>query len=146
MDTIHVVSKGEYSDYRVLAVYSTKEKAEEAVAEFNKYQECESEKAEIETLPFDMPIESCKRISLRMRKDGTVVDGSVEREFGFDRLGFASGLAYDGNMYFRSFGHHDEERAIKAANERRCQLIASDKWGDRASDKWGDRAWQMSQR
>lgn len=121
MATIYLVTDGEYSDYRVLGVYSTEEKAEAArnlwVAE-NAIEEYELD-AMSETPPGLFPFEvsmdaqgntkNTRRVSVEFFKP-------ENRPYGDDV-----------HVDFRVWAT-DQEHAIKIANEHRTQLIAMNQW------------------
>jgi hypothetical protein len=123
--TLYVVTSGEYSDYRVRGIYSTHEKAEQARDFFNT--ENDIEEHEIDALPEHPP--GMLRYTVLMDRDGRV--DSVARVD-------AGGSYYEWTVRDAVFvGFHvwarDETHAIKIANDRRAQLLASNLW----TTDWG---------
>lgn len=127
--TVYVVTDGEYSDYHICGIYSTKELAE-CSKELHRADNIEQYKLD----DFNKCPEGMVPWSVRIGANGeTQWDGEsgVEREsltyFNFDDLGawapYGDGLAVCFHMFAR-----DEAHAIKIANERRAQLIASGEW------------------
>lgn len=124
MTTIYVVTQGEYSDYGIVGVFSSKEMAEEvAVLENNdSWQD-----ARIEEYELNDPALSRIRIRVDMQKDGTVV----------------SALPVNSGAGFRGYKNEetmiwiartdDVQRAVKKTNEMRTLLLANNLWRSRES-------------
>lgn len=118
---IWAVSSGEYSDYRVNAVFSTKEKAEAYAARFNKLVRHRSDEYGVEEYPLDpeMPEEglSCWLVFIEANGDIKRVD---ESGYSFDST---ICRIHGGGWSVRCFAR-DREHAIKIAGERRQEEIA----------------------
>ena len=129
MKIVYLVSKGSYSDYTVLGVYSTKEKAEEVI-EFltDTYNDCDIEERYLDLTP-----QEGKRIGVYLK----LLDGEVLRTDNFNLInechtcpkGFITYLYYplpeDKRMDVIYYFSDTLERAVKAGNEKRAQFLAS---------------------
>lgn len=124
MPEAFMVTRGDYSDYRVLAVFSTREGAEKYAAYFPSDR---WNPASIEPIGLDEGEKYPKgklRYSIQFDCDG---NSQVNRQ-GPD----------DGQEDVRPYGDKktmvtycwakDEEHAAKIANERRVQVIAANAW------------------
>lgn len=119
---IYLVTDGEYSDYRVMCACSTKEKAKYAkkfyVAEY-------IEEYELDALP-DHPA-GMFWYSVQMDRDGN--SRNIEPESGVYGTSSMDWCPYgDGETVGFSMWATNERHAVKVANERRAQLIASGEW------------------
>jgi hypothetical protein len=132
MNVIYGVTQGEYSDYEVVALFTTPEKRDAFIAAFSKtsgnYGIPEARDFDLDP---DPPVE-VEAIRVIMNKAGDVIDVPELHTSTLDKIGF---------VIFRSSGGSavdlcwrvattDPERAIKAVNEKRTQIIAADAWGD----------------
>jgi hypothetical protein len=142
--TIYIVTIGEYSDYRIAAVYDNKEAAENYVennktrAVNNAGETIDWEHHEIKAWKLNS---SCPLIRDRfmwrvlMRKDGetTVVDrmpNSAETDCEFDDDWDWVGMKGIRKLPLlrARVEAKDAQHAVKIVNERRIQLISEDKW------------------
>lgn len=121
-----LVTDGNYSDYHNVAIFSTREKAEEFISEIYSFSRW-NDGGRIEEMILDEIEESHKYITVGMFKDGTVQDTYPS-------------LSEKPVITNYKFWKHSEqmeiavptdniEKAIKVANEYRTRLIAEDKWG-----------------
>lgn len=130
MKTIYLVSEGYYSDYHILAVYSTRPKADRFKEAYDA--RCRnSDETEIEEFSLDTPQKEWHHCLVRMLRDGKVdalfhdIDGSP-----------AGGLVSFSNernsedFFLYEVSTSNEVRAVKVANEKRAQIIAAGAWGD----------------
>ena len=140
MSKVYIIEQGNYSDYKVVGIFSTMEKAQQIVAIINKgdedgYVRDEATIAERELDPFINELnEGLKLFGVVMDYDGT-----TERcvESGLDYItelriwGRTSAPAYRhskindavmGDVWARDVAH-----AVKIVNEFRAQMIASGK-------------------
>jgi hypothetical protein len=126
MTTAFIVTSGEYSDYRIKGVFSTKEKAEQfkLLYDYDDIEEWDLD-PEVPVLP-----EGVYPWHVDMKRDGDCI---VYRT-GPDSLG--EGLRT--NWFLSTWEPYrlivdclapDKEGAAKIANEIRARLIATDKWG-----------------
>lgn len=141
--TVWVVERGEYSDYRVEGVYSTRENAERIAAAFNGSGSWrDATVAEWEMDPgIDRLGKNLRSFSITMLRDGTV-ESVDERDRAWvnitddstfhiwrrtqapayrDKPGVVDALRAD--VWARN-----EKHAVKIANEKRAQMIASGEW------------------
>ena len=141
MNTIWVIEKGSYSDYRVVGVYSTKEGAELVCARING--EGSYEPATVAEWPLDPGVEAINQglapFTVWMLRDGTTekcVQYDDDFEYTFNdslTIWRRSGApAYRGQhvqdcLTGRVFAK-DSIHAIKIVNERRVQMIANGEW------------------
>jgi len=141
MNTIWVIEKGSYSDYRVVGVYSTKEGAELVCARINGEENYEP--ATVAEWPLDPGVEAINQglapFTVWMLRDGTT-EKCVQDDDDFEytlngslTIWRRSGApAYRGqNVQDCLMGQvfaKDSAHAIKIVNERRVQMIASGEW------------------
>lgn len=128
MKTVFMVTVGEYSDYGVVAIYSTREKAEEFMREFPNDQY-----NPIDEVPIDIDyagmiaagktiwITHMDRVGNTLRVQDT---GSVFGQCSFSIHRYKTNLPCLINWCIAA----SEEQAIKATNEKRTQLIANGEW------------------
>ena len=143
MATVWVVERGEYSDYRVVGVFSSKVGAQLVADAINTLNTYASDRATIDEWPLDSAVSELQH-GLRpylvdMRKDGTVERCAVSDVSGYDLAGFVrmwrrtQAPAYRGNPDKPDVLHcnvwaKDEQHAVKIVNEHRAQIIASGRW------------------
>ena len=141
MNTIWVIEKGSYSDYRVVGVYSTKEGAELVCARINGEEN--HEPATVAEWPLDPGVEAINQglapFIVWMLRDGTTekcVQDDNDFEYTLnDKLTIwrqSEAPAYRGKnvqdcLNGRVFAK-DSAHAIKIVNERRVQMIANGEW------------------
>ena len=124
MTTIYVVTQGDYSDYSIVGVFSSKEEAQKVVELENNDS---YDDAKIEEYELDDPSLSRVRIRIDMHKDGTVV----------------SALPVNSGAGFRGWKNEevmtwiartdDVQRAVKKTNEMRTIILAKNLWRSRDS-------------
>ena len=131
--TVWVVERGEYSDYCVVGVFSSKEKAEaacaitgETVAEWPIDPYCEEW------------IQGRKPYYLHMGRDGTASHISINDSLSggsehppriYGKMTYADGTPNPSKMV-GIFWATDEQHAVKIANEHRIRAIANGEWPD----------------
>lgn len=131
MSTIYLVSKGDYSEYHVLAVFDDKAKAE-------RYAELERGYVEEYQLnpEFREPPNGWFAWSVQMDRDGNGVYGvtrvyQMSASSSIDDVNFEYGWQPTRGVRpavsFYVWGK-DEEHAIKVANEKRVALVATGLW------------------
>ena len=123
---MYVLTVGEYSDYRVLGVFSSPELAEEVYAKRKDIGRdyCHSVEEYFLNNDPNAP-EGMKPCSVIMRRDGSVTniqinpDGSstYEDQFISEKI--------DRRFYMWA---RDDKHAVKIANERRTKMIAENQW------------------
>ena len=130
MKTIYVVTFGEYSDYRIDAIFTKKELAEKYIDMFGhvgSWNQMEIEEWEVNPHRRELRA-GMKPFDVRMDKDGNTV--KIERTDyprGFDAN--EVGFTIDNTCICCKCLAKDEKHAIKITNERRAQYIALNKWG-----------------
>lgn len=147
MKKIYVVTQGEYSDYRIVAICSTEDKAK-IMRRHQKGDIYAHERARIETFVLDKEADLAARgywfWTIGMERDGTVSrcqKGSISnrnRGIGEARTSFVKALTNNAGEKMKSylwceFYAKTEKQAIKIVNDRRRQAIAGNKW---PADKW----------
>lgn len=123
MATIYAVTDGDYSDYRILGLYSTIEKAERAKKLFAAHNDIDEWSVDKE--PDGVPA-GMFRYSVRMYKDGRVESANIESAEYMPSREWAP-YGDDQTVHFDMWAT-DEKHAIKIANERRLRLIAESTW------------------
>ncbi len=132
MAIIYVVTSGQYSDYRIHAVFSTEALAGRYIEAIRRpYDDVHIEQYELDAFKMSLR-KGFNYFGIRMTKDG---DSKVERASPdehdtepckiFDNRKFGSGVI----LYVETWAK-DEQHAVKIANEKRVQLIALGKWPD----------------
>lgn len=131
MKKVFVVTSGQYSDYGVDAIFTTKELAENFINAFksdSSYDEKNIEEWDLD--PYDLHLkQNRKPYFLRINKNGDTRDLELcDSVYGFSH---ELGVSYTHNedwMNIYCFAD-DEKHAVKIANERRTQVIAANIWG-----------------
>ena len=126
---VFVVTQGEYSSYRIVAVFSTEDKAKEFVA--NIGQTSTYDGPDIETFEIDPPNVWGYVTSLYMDRDGKSWGGTTRR---VHLPQTSHRIVSEGRALYveiatseqKASAHYDQ--AVKVANEIRTQLIATMQW------------------
>lgn len=141
--SVWVIERGEYSDYSVVGVFSSRENAERVAQRINasEYAYSLAEVAEWQLNPgVDALNSGLSRFRVLMLRDGTTED--VRRDddpwSGFSLASTfhlwerSEAPAYVGenigDVLAADVWAEDEQHAVKIANERRVQMIASGEW------------------
>jgi len=135
MAKVYVVTSGHYSDYCIKAVFSDKIEVLKFVQAYNENETNDYNHACVEEYELDVCVDKTKqglvlyRVGIRMNGDVYTVGVSEEDS---------------GVRFYPRFGDHaknpplaatfdvwakTKKHAIKIANERRAQLIATEQWG-----------------
>ena len=117
MNKVWIITKGQYSDYQIVRVFSKKELAEE-YAKRDYY-------CDIEEYPLDEPLPEA-HFYIEMKKNGDVKTAHSTTDvagFRYFNYGTPPNLEWVANT-------GDEQRAIKVVNEKRVQILALNIWGD----------------
>jgi len=129
MTEVYIVVDGYYSDYRIEAVFSTKELAQGYVDIYDKASKWGGDKR-IEEYNLDEPVKLELGLDVRIAKDGSVanvflvvIKDNNNVGFKFFDLDTPKNLAW-------IVATEDKERAIKVVNEKRTQILALGIWGD----------------
>ncbi len=127
MTDIYVVTGGEYSDYRILGVYSTQEKA--ALARVCRGGD------EVEEYVLDEHIEAYEQglyswhITMMYNGDTRMAVRSETRGIG---TSFVTRRGQPGWLLDSVAWARDKEHAVKIVNEKRARLIAANLWPEDA--------------
>ena len=124
---VYLIECGAYSDYHIYAVVSTEEKAIQFVANRSTHTDIGYTEFEVDEIPI-MPERSIQVVMDRegdvvriTRREDDVISDRIEWYY-WNWKGKQDPL-----MAINVFTE-DEQRAIKVANEKRAQLIATDGW------------------
>jgi hypothetical protein len=143
MATVWVVEQGEYSDYRVVGVFTSKAHAHVVADAINApHEDTGAYVATVAEWPLDPAVEELRQgfvpYFVLMLKDGTVERCTQQSVDGYDVAGSvriwrrAHAPAYVGKGIADALQAQvwakDEQHAIKIANEHRARLIASGEW------------------
>ena len=142
MEKVYVVSSGDYSDYKVDGIFTSKPLAQKFMDTFKRDSEYSFERfndiVEFTLNPFEKEIRAgYKPYFLRMTRLGQAYDIRVDSgTYGFeDSENYSYGFdVTDNDLYTHCFAK-DEQHAIKICNERRIQIIALDRWGKASHEK-----------
>lgn len=136
--SVWIIEDGEYSDYRVVGIYSTRENAERVAAKMNEGRS--RDLATVAERRLDPGIEALNEglMSFRvlMLRDGTVESveprgeawswGDLEDEaYVWSRSKTPSGRP---DVLYATVWAKGEKHAVKIVNEKRAQVIASGEW------------------
>ena len=124
MSKVYLVTDGDYSDYRVLGAFSSREKAEHAKLLYAANNNIEE--YELDAVPESPPGLFAYVVLME-------ISGDVNRMWQESVVGFKSKW-HPGDLYgsapvawFRIWAR-DEQHAVKIANEWRAQIIAMGLW------------------
>ena len=122
METVWIVESGEYSDYNVDGIFSTKENAELFRGAYG------GEVVERTLDPYVKEIRSGMVLfHVKMNVSGAMIDCyKSDCFYGAGELGLS--LYHDGWCLVGYIWAKDKQHAAKIANERRVQLIALNQW------------------
>jgi len=138
MAIAYIVTSGEYSDYHIDAVFSTRKKAEEYIEtrkEFSEQAATEPPSFDIEPWEIDAteslsPIKHGYRAySVWMRRQG---NSNVEeiRDYWEAEEIERNSMQQDAGWLMMRVWAKDEQHAVKIVNEKRTMLIANGKWDE----------------
>ena len=121
-DTVYFVTKGEYADYSIVGVFTSRERAEK-YAELLDNSWARTRVEEFPLNPNEEELHAGKKpFFIRMTKDGEVLDSWI-------RIGWSDSLEFDiENNLITTVWADDLMHAAKIVNEKRTQLIASNEW------------------
>jgi hypothetical protein len=133
MEKIYVVTRGEYSDYGICAMFTEKKLAQAFIDSFKidgygGFNDIE----EYELNPYKNDLKAGRKAySLRMNVEGNTTDvEQADSTYGFNS---SIGISFTHNKEWMNVFcfAKDETHAIKIANEKRVQYIAANAWGKR---------------
>jgi hypothetical protein len=129
MTKVYVVTQGSYSDYRITALFSTRELAEMFISTFSKPYSDFNDVVGYDLDQFEEQIrEGLQQIFVIMNEDGTTTHtyGMIPSQ---EDIVCEIKRSGDGTLYLHIVTWaRDEQHAIKIANERRSALIASNQF------------------
>jgi len=130
---VYLVCNGEYSDYHVCEIFSTRKLANQYIDEMAKWYKCTKKSYTIETYTIDKPVSELKIIQVHMDKEGntTYMDKEGNTTYMFHTkdniIGF-HGFDY-GNRLVWNVNTDNDATSVKIVNEKRIQILAKDIWG-----------------
>lgn len=139
MKTIYAVNSGSYSDYRIVALFSTAERAREFMAAVKDSDYNEIEEFELDPNTADLIRRGYSPWLVHMLRDGTT-ERVVRQEpevYEVTNIGHriwrrTEAPAYKGkgipDCLISTVWAKSAEGAVKIANEHRAQMIASGEW------------------
>ena len=122
MSKVFILTEGSYSDYHILAVFSTKELAE-------KYTKV-NPSAGIEEYNLDAPIPLPQTLVV-MQQDGTVIYSRLVHDYDIGFNSFWENRGTKQLCLYYVVETDSIERAIKVTNEKRTQILALNLWGNK---------------
>ncbi len=131
MKEVFVVTTGEYSDYRIVAVFDNRSLAENFIAP----RQGKIPWMEIEVFKLNPEEIAIRRgwtvYRVKMRRDGSLEEDVDVAPEDLDEVGSKSlmGPYREGYSYLRSYViAEDTQHSIKIVNEQRAQMIALGEW------------------
>jgi hypothetical protein len=133
----YMVTQGSYSDYKVIAVFTKEEDAQEFVKLLTQHKDTYEDDFEVEKIDLnptkmvDMLSKSYQRFLIRMNREGSVLYKTILNSY--NNLASTFNLNYgtplhneislDAKVWAKDLYH-----AIKSTNEHRTMLIANNQW------------------
>lgn len=133
MSKIYIVTSGSYSDYRVRAVCSTREKAEHTATLIGERNDGAVEEFTLDDIPDVPPGRLLWMVWMDVDGNSEVYQGDalsadpVNKWCPPHTWGGMSGYQFSERASFQIWAR-DETHALKIANERRLQAIAEGRW------------------
>lgn len=140
MKKIYAVNSGCYSDYRIVALFSTPERAQEFMAAVPDSDYNDVEEFELNPDTADMIKRGYSLWSVHMLRDGNTERVSQRRDLSLYDVGDVGhriwrrtqAPAYQGrgipDILTSTVWAKSEKAAVKIVNEHRAQMIASGEW------------------
>ena len=127
---VYMVSSGRYSNYGIVACFSSMERRDEYLAEYLRVDTG----AFKEKFYLDPPIPVITEVTgVSMLRNGSATTRTYSRNTANnERIGFYYYIRHGANrevMYFLA-RTNDAKRAVKIVNEKRAQVIALGAWGN----------------
>jgi len=119
------VTEGKYSDYHILAVFSSRKLAREYVEKVQKHR---YDTVRIEEYELDRPPERWLGTVIEMDREGNVVWHTITVLDEDDQLGFL-GYSRQGTLIWLVEGA-DLKRATKIVSEKLAAIVQAGAWGD----------------
>lgn len=133
MDKVFVVTSGEYSDYGIDAIFSTKELAQTFIKSFKAdgWHDMDIEEWNLDPNKTHLK-QNRKPYFLRINKNGDVIDlRVVSSSYEFHEDIPDAKISYTRNFEWMNINcfADDDNHAIKIAGEKRAQILAANLWG-----------------
>lgn len=136
MKMIYAVSEGSYSDYRVSAIFSTREKAQEFIDTMKKQSGSDEYDSynEIEEYQLDPPVAALLGRGYSVYSVLMLRNGDVKRIERTDNSSYYISKAGQSYIWKRTNALEmkvwakDDKAAVKIVNEKRVQMIAMGGW------------------
>ena len=121
---VYLVYNGEYSDYHVCEIFSTRKLANQYIDEMAKWYKCTKKSYNIKKYTIDKPVSELKIIQVHMDKEGntTYVYHTEDKNIGFLCFDTDKCLVWNVNT-------DNDFTSVKVVNEKRIQILAKDIWG-----------------
>lgn len=123
MGKVYLVTEGWYSDYHICGVFSSEEKAKEAMALLS-----DGEMEEFELDPVSPHPPGMTFWFVEMQRDGAACEARRISVSLADKTAEESAPLSGGKSWRFTMWARDREHAVKIANERRIQMLASGEW------------------
>lgn len=124
MDTVYVVTEGNYSDYHICAIYTTEKTAQSLANKIGG--RVEAYELNTEGIPPEHD-----RWFVRMARNGDVIE-TDKRSWTYYNRAVESSIITSGRLYWEHLycecWARNKRHAVKIANEQRTQLIATGQW------------------
>lgn len=126
MNKIWVVEKGDYSDYRVVGVFTSEEKAKQICDLINRDGHFDA--ATVAEWPLDQAVNEINQgldyWAVEMNREGKV---TYTNKIGWAGWEWGTSINSRGRLH-SSVWAKDEQHAVKIVNEKRAQMIAMNEW------------------
>jgi hypothetical protein len=133
MNKVFVVTSGSYSDYRIDAIFTTRELAQSFIDDFKAHDWRQMDIEEWDLDPNKTHLkQNRKPYFLRINKKGDVTDLEVaDSAYGFEQDIPDAEISYTPNLEWMNIYCFaaDDDHAVKIAGEKRSQILAANIWG-----------------
>jgi len=129
MSKVYIVTTGEYSDYGIVNVFSTKELAKNYVRAVYGIGEADIEEYYVDKYPKQID-KNLKHWSIEMLKNGNAGRCWVSDNYEEDDIHYHVSNLFDTEYLYVYCWAKDKQHAIKIANEKRVMIISNNLWGD----------------
>lgn len=119
MATAYLVTKGQYSDYHILAVFTNEVDANAFAKAHDEADGMGWPQAKVEEVPLNVPFEERATVGVQIDRDGTVTSTWVRLNDGPATIDPPPGASV-GGFYFTGYGR-SVEHARRSAEEMRRQ-------------------------
>ncbi len=135
---IYIITAGEYSDYHIVGVAESKEVAKELLSKYKGLESPSIEEYKINSKNDILEIQNKNYYIVRMDREGNSDSEEWERyytdidkEIEFSYLGRYSKIPPNTPAMIMFVWANDLTHAVKIANEKRVQMIASGLWEEK---------------